>query len=91
MDDVKLAEVQCLTLDTRLAKKVRKLEGGFMSYDSIVNTPPDDPLDIVEELILADGIVKNDLNDISFVEDSLYLRAAKEIQKLRRIVGIVEN
>lgn len=62
-----------------------------MSYDSIVNTPPDDPLDIVEELILADGIVKNDLNDISFVEDSLYLRAAKEIQKLRRIVGIVEN
>lgn len=62
-----------------------------MSYDSIVNTPPDDPLDIVEELILADGIVKNDLDDISFVEDSLYLRAAKEIQKLRRIVGIVEN
>lgn len=91
MDDVKLAEVQCLTLDTRLAKKVRKLEGDSMSYDSIVNTPPDDPLDIVEELILADGIVKNDLNDISFVEDSLYLRAAKEIQKLRRIVGIVEN
>lgn len=68
-----------------------------MSWGSRSNVDLGEKPDIVEELYDADSQLKREMdramisNPEAFVRDSLYLRAAKEIEKLRRILGIVGN
>lgn len=68
-----------------------------MTWSSSHNTAVEDvPRDIVEELLYEDQKLKRSFEGAMVMDNfsqrnSIYLRAAQEIERLRRIAGMVNN